>query len=105
MEEKQRAFCTRCFADYNKEWMQSNHCINCGSGGSLILLHIWAVESIRKNASWVGKRFYPDKEDFWNSISIQIGKMKTLYIQFKINNSIIYPKKFWIFRWDWIKKD
>jgi hypothetical protein len=59
-------FCPRCFAtDLDGSWehtVVSGHCTNCGSGGTVKLAK-WAVDSIRQQASWVGKRYYPIKED------------------------------------------
>lgn len=60
-------FCTRCFAsDQNGSWGEiaiNNHCYNCGAGGCCIRIPEWAVGFIRSNASWVGKRYYPNPED------------------------------------------
>lgn len=62
-----RHFCVLCFADdRGGSWgggPEGGYCSNCGSGGSDIAIPAWAVESIRKNASWVGKRYYPADED------------------------------------------
>lgn len=38
------------------------HCFNCGGGGT-ITIPAWAIKSIRGQASWVGKRYYPHEED------------------------------------------
>jgi len=38
-------------------------CYNCGASGGTVRLPRWAIDAIRKNASWVGKRYYPDDED------------------------------------------
>lgn len=65
-------FCVMCFADSEGgSWGDSvvsddrrnTHCFNCGSGGSGITMPRWAVEEIRRNASWVGKRYYANDED------------------------------------------
>lgn len=62
-------FCVMCFADESDgSWghvtiPESNYCTNCSSGGTLIQIPRGAVESIRRNASWVGKRYYPADED------------------------------------------
>lgn len=60
-------FCTRCFAsDQDSSWggvATDNYCYNCGAGGSTIRIPEWAVDSIRTNASWVGKRYYSNPED------------------------------------------
>lgn len=59
-------FCPGCFADTRGgswgEGTQSGYCFNCGSGGT-VMIPIWAVDSIRKQASWVGSRYYPNDED------------------------------------------
>lgn len=52
-------FCAKCFADDDIV----GHCLNCGSGGTTIAIPTWAVEEIRRSATWVGKRYYPDEED------------------------------------------
>lgn len=60
-------FCTRCFAsDQDSSWggvATNNYCSNCGSGGTTIRIQEWAIEDIRSNASWVGKRYYTNSED------------------------------------------
>ena len=38
------------------------YCTNCGNG-STVPLPEWAIKSIREQASWVGKRYYPADED------------------------------------------
>ena len=59
-------FCPCCFADEDSgSWQHvvvSGHCTNCGNG-STVELPRWAVDSIREQASWVGKRYYPHVED------------------------------------------
>lgn len=61
-----REFCPGCFADdLGGSWnhtTQGGYCNNCGAGGT-VQIPVWAVESIRKQASWVGKRYYPADED------------------------------------------
>lgn len=63
-------FCPSCFAsNENGSWnhvVVDNLCSNCGSIGT-VKLPRWAVESIRRSASWVGKRYYPSEEDLLNS--------------------------------------
>jgi len=60
-------FCSRCFAcSQGGSWGEgvlNGHCYNCGAGGSTVLMPRWAVDSIREQASWVGKRYYPSQED------------------------------------------
>jgi len=67
-------FCVRCFASSdNSSWGESlidGHCFNCGAGGATVNLPRWAVESIRQQASWVGKRYYPNQEDYDRSEEI-----------------------------------
>lgn len=61
-------FCPRCFADDEGgswgEGVVGNGalCANCGAMGA-IAIPAWAVASIREQASWVGKRYYPHAED------------------------------------------
>ena len=59
-------FCPACFADeYAGSWghtVRGGHCTNCGNG-STISIPTWAINEIRRTASWVGKRYYPDAED------------------------------------------
>jgi 5'(3')-deoxyribonucleotidase len=61
-------FCVLCFAndDDDGSWsggLCSSHCFNCGAGGSVIQISKFASTEIRKNASWVGRRYYPNQED------------------------------------------
>ena len=60
-------FCARCFADsHGGSWGEgtgSGGCYNCGASGCTVMIPVWAVESIREQASWVGKRYYPSQED------------------------------------------
>jgi hypothetical protein len=59
-------FCPSCFGSTdNSSWGSEvfpDYCTNCGHGPP-IKLPRWAVEAIRQNASWVGKRYYPHEED------------------------------------------
>lgn len=59
-------FCPPCFATEEEGSGGSTcdgvYCYNCGSGGTVALPR-WAIVSIREQASWVGKRFYPHDED------------------------------------------
>jgi len=67
-EEKKAVvhFCVRCLGSSdNSSWgaaVGPSYCMNCGAGGTIDIPR-WAVESIREQASWVGKRYYPHKED------------------------------------------
>ncbi len=64
-------FCVMCFADsVDGSWghtvvetTSGSHCLNCGASGSGVAMPRWAVESVRKNASWVGCRYYPNQDD------------------------------------------
>ena len=58
--EQQIQFCERCFA--TMDWGVP-HCFNCGAGGAGVIMLQRQAESIRTSASWVGKRYYADKED------------------------------------------
>lgn len=64
-------FCCQCFAsESDGSW---NHavvgepgntlCTNCGGINTSVPLPRRHIESIRVQASWVGKRYYPQKED------------------------------------------
>lgn len=71
MAESTLLFCVCCFAtNEDGSWGEttvgeenSSHCLNCGAGNSCFSLPEWAVKSIRQQASWVGKRYYPHEED------------------------------------------
>jgi hypothetical protein len=69
-------FCARCFAsDDGGSWGEGTidgHCFNCGAGwtGELKLPR-WAIESIRSQASWVGRRYYPGEEDRENQAELK----------------------------------
>ncbi len=56
-------FCPLCFAsEESSSWgadVMDGHCFNCGASGGTVHLPAWAISEIRKNASWVGKRYYP----------------------------------------------
>lgn len=59
-------FCPCCFADEESgSWQHvvvGGYCTNCGNG-STVELPRWAIDSIRQQASWVGRRYYPHEED------------------------------------------
>lgn len=59
-------FCAQCFADDlggdSGMSAEPGFCMNCG-GGDVIKTPRWAIDSIRRNASFVGKRSYPHQED------------------------------------------
>lgn len=59
-------FCCKCFAGEDAaSWGEvlSEYCMNCGSGGTPIRIPAFAANSIRQQASWVGKRYYANSED------------------------------------------
>lgn len=60
-------FCCRCFASESSgSWdhvVVGSFCANCCGNGTAFPLPKMAIESIRNQASWVGKRYYPHKED------------------------------------------
>jgi len=64
-------FCVQCFAsEIDGSWYHlverckdDNFCGNCGGHNTACPLPRAAIESIRKQASWVGKRYYPHEED------------------------------------------
>lgn len=73
-------FCSRCFAsDDGGSWGIGTigaaegsgagaHCLNCGANWTVdIKIPRWAIESIRSQASWVGRRYYPGPEDKENA--------------------------------------
>jgi hypothetical protein len=75
-----RQFCVRCFADdKGGSWGDGVYgdakhgtlCANCGAGNCAIEIPEWAVKSIREQASWVGKRYYPIDEDRERSVEIR----------------------------------
>jgi hypothetical protein len=75
-------FCPGCFADeYGGSWdhvVMGNHCTNCGASG-MVSIPKWAVDTIRKNASWVGSRFYPCAEDYeiWEERKALLSTIET----------------------------
>jgi hypothetical protein len=72
-EQKKREelvlFCPCCFASGDGgSWTRGEAvvpglCSNCGAGGEDTRLPRWAIDAIRRSASWVGKRYYPCEED------------------------------------------
>lgn len=62
-------FCPCCFASSeggswtNGQAAFEDLCINCGASGPNLKMPRWAVDSIRRQASWVGKRYYAHEED------------------------------------------
>ena len=62
-------FCVRCFASSESGScggsVVGDFCTNCCTSGT-VRLPEYMVKSIRDQASWVGKRFYPHEEDIEN---------------------------------------
>lgn len=71
--------CPGCFADSRGgswgEGVSGQWCMNCGSHGT-VQMPVWAVDSFRANASWVGKRYYPHQEDI--SVSRELRYLRSL---------------------------
>ncbi|PPB12921.1 hypothetical protein [Brevibacillus laterosporus] len=82
-------FCTKCFAtNENGSWGTNGgwsiqdvklkglncYCINCAGHGEIIVISRRAANTIRESASWVGKRYYPNKEDFLHSLIVNDDK-------------------------------
>lgn len=69
MSDRIVAFCVQCFADEDSgSWShavipEADFCANCCASGTLVRIPARAVGSIRQQASWVGKRYYPNDED------------------------------------------
>lgn len=51
--------CSHCFAEDTID----GHCLNCGAGGTTVLVPMWFIEDLRKNGSWVCKRYFANEED------------------------------------------
>jgi len=77
-------FCVCCFASSeNGSWnhtIEGGHCYNCGAGGPETRMPRWAIDSIRKSASWVGKRYYPGEED--RAIQEEIKTLRAMVTTF-----------------------
>lgn len=62
-------FCPCCFASSDGgswtvgEAVVDYLCSNCGASGPNLKIPRWSVDSIRRQASWVGKRYYAHEED------------------------------------------
>ena len=76
VEKPDEEFCVCCFASSSDgSWgctVSGGHCMNCGAAGSSVLMQRWAIESIRKQASWVGKRYYSNEEDVQAAAEIKL---------------------------------
>ena len=76
--------CVRCFAsDTEGSWQhvvygdeEKNHCTNCGAGNAAVPLPRWAIDDIRENASWIGKRYYPHREDREGNAELKLLRSK-----------------------------
>lgn len=82
------AFCPRCFASSEDgSWgggpdvmNGQSLCSNCGANGSHVMIPRWAVNAIREQASWVGKRYYPHDEDYEHAAEIKaLRDLVTVY--------------------------
>jgi hypothetical protein len=73
-------FCVRCFASSDGgSWgggPDGPMCSNCCSTGTSFLMPRWAVKSIYDQASWIGKRYYPNREDFEISAELKALRVK-----------------------------
>jgi hypothetical protein len=60
-------FCPMCFASTDDASgggeVMTDGCTNCGAMGEIPMLRRGDVECIRRSASWVGRRHYPQDED------------------------------------------
>ncbi|RNB59427.1 hypothetical protein EDM57_04605 [Brevibacillus gelatini] len=78
-------FCSACFATNedgswgnNGGWsvqdVEENglncYCMNCSGHGEIVVMSRRAANKIRESASWVGKRYYPHKEDLLHSFIV-----------------------------------
>jgi hypothetical protein len=87
LNEEPRHFCVKCFAtDEDGSWgcttmPEANHCYNCGAGGTLVVIPKWGVDEIRKNASWVGRRYYPGDED--RKLSAELLRLRALAVELR----------------------
>lgn len=74
-------FCPRCLADERGgSWGGGPEgggawCSNCGAGPAVVL-PAWAVDSVRQQASWVGKRYYPNAED--RELALELRALRVL---------------------------
>lgn len=55
--------CSVCFGADDTD----GHCFNCGAGGTTYLAPRWFIDDLRKNGSWVCKRYYANEEDAQNA--------------------------------------
>lgn len=96
-EDKQALFCVCCFAsDTGGSWGEvclPYSCINCGAGGSTIELKEWQVKEIRRNASWVGRRYYPNDDDL--KIDNELKMLRSLQTEFHGRTATLNDGGWW----------
>jgi hypothetical protein len=84
-------FCPRCFGSSDStSWncpTESSYCFNCG--GCPIQIPRWAVESLREQASWVGKRYYPHDED--KQTNLELKNLRVLVKKFPGRSAVRSP--------------
>jgi hypothetical protein len=97
-------FCPQCFAS-NEDGSQgqviasdqkSVHtiCYNCGLNDGAVVLPRGAIESIRKQASWVGKRYYPHAEDM-DAIEERYDLLRTIKVFPGRSAKQVSDEKYW----------
>jgi hypothetical protein len=76
-------FCPRCLGSSESSSWNSliidGLCGNCGNGDTIHLAR-WAIDSIRSQASWVGKRYYPIDEDY--EMAAELKNLRALVTDF-----------------------
>lgn len=96
--EKVIVFCPRCFASSDGgSWgdgCDEGHCFNCGASNSTVRLPRWAIESIRQQASWVGKRYYAHEED--HVIAAELLALRKLVRKFPGRTVERHPTGWWV---------
>lgn len=96
-------FCPGCFSSSDGgscgEGIVGGNCYNCGAGSD-VRIPRWAVESIRTQASWVGRRYYPGPEDKENAQELKY--LRALPKAFPGRSA--EPDKEEKYRW-WVKQE
>lgn len=95
-------FCAKCFASSEDgSWGErvdgddkGSHCFNCGAGNCAVRIPRWAVKSIREQASWVGKRYYPHEED--KEIHNEVQALRKLVKKFPGRTAERCEKGWWV---------